>query len=115
VVIVCSGRGGLPAYDDTLCAGTIAEHVRTCLRDASPPEWLGEGARIALAVAAEARQHGIRAALGASDAGRAVGEVGLEEDLDWCAEVDATDVVPRVAGNARDGLLVVRRWAAPQK
>jgi 2-phosphosulfolactate phosphatase len=112
VVLVCSGRGGLPAYDDTLCAGVIAGYVQAGMRNAGQSARLGEGARIALAAAFEGQRLGMRAALTASDAGRAVVEVGLEGYLDWCAAIDATDVVPQVVGTAQGGLLVMRRWDA---
>lgn len=115
IVVVCSGRGGLPAYDDTVCAGIIAARVRARLRERDRPMWLGEGARIALGAAADAKRMGLREALAASDAGRAIAEVGLEADLDWCAAVDVTDVVPYVAGTGRDGLLVVRHRGATEK
>ena len=110
VVVVCAGRGGLPAYDDALCAGMIAARVQAAGLEAGWVVSLGDGARIALATAADAERVGALAALSASDAGRVVVEVGLAEDLEWCAALDATDVVPRVAETALGGLLVIRRW-----
>lgn len=110
IMVVCSGRGGLPAYDDTLCAGIIAARVLTRLDDERRSPRVGEGARIALATAEDARRIGMRAALAASDAGRAVVEVGLERDLDWCAAIDATDVVPYVIGITQDELLLIGHW-----
>jgi 2-phosphosulfolactate phosphatase len=113
IVIVCSGRGGLPAYDDTVCAGVLAARVQASAQRLRRTVSLGDGARIALATAAEAQRGGIPAALTASDAGRAVVEVGLAGDLEWCAAIDTTDVVPQVAEIRPNGLLVVRRSAAP--
>jgi 2-phosphosulfolactate phosphatase len=112
VVVVCSGRGGLPAYDDTLCAGMIATRVQAAAHRTGRVVRLGEGASIALAAAGEAQRAGVLAALKASDAGRAVVEVGLSADLDWCAASNTTDVVPQVTGTTSEGLLVVERREA---
>lgn len=97
IVIVCAGRGDRPAYDDTLCAGVLARHIQ---REA---ERLGrrvvprDGGLIAAGVAGQAREHGgLAAALGRSAAARAIQSAGLGADIAWCADVDATTLVPRV-------------------
>ncbi len=102
IVIVCSGRDDQPAYDDTICAGFILRR----LMDAAPARGravaLESGAQNALATLAgvEARG-GIRAALAQSGAYRAIQRIGLAADLDWCAAIDVTTVVPRVTGSFR--------------
>ncbi len=107
LVIVCSGRGALPAFDDTLCAGYLiaalldATHAER--RDAS----LGEGARIALSVWRDVeRGADLPAALASSDAGRAITSIGLGADLEWCAAIDATSIVPVLTGEMGDLLAI---------
>lgn len=99
IIVVCSGRGGRPAYDDTLCAGALIEETARLLRDAGAECDLGEGARLARAVwRHEADAGGVEDALAASDAGQAVLQVGLGVDLGWCAARDVATVAPRVTG-----------------
>ena len=110
VVIVCSGRDAVPAYDDTVCAGYLVERLLAQASAAHVAISLREGARIALA-SAQAALAGrpVHEALASADAARAVVRVGLAGDLRWCAEVDATSVVPAVIAGAqesRDGIAV---------
>jgi 2-phosphosulfolactate phosphatase len=110
IMVVCSGRGGLPAYDDTLCAGYLVHALLRSAATHTVAAELGEGARIAAAVYEAAERAGpLRDALATADAARAIARIGLAGDLDWCAAVDATDVVPELAGDAPvAGLLTVR-------
>jgi 2-phosphosulfolactate phosphatase len=110
ICVVCGGRGALPAYDDTICAGLIVMCAARYLAESGIPHQLGEGARIAAAASAHASRTGLPEALGASDAARAVAAAGLTADLDWCAAVDTTKVVPWVAGTTEMGLLIVEQW-----
>ncbi len=105
--IVCAGRGRRPAYDDTICAGYIVGCIEQALSESGWPYRVEEGARIASATLRDAQHIGVRAALAQSEAGRAVTAVGLAPDLDWCAEIDATGVVPTVMGRDRGGALLV--------
>lgn len=100
VVFVCSGRTGHPAYDDTLCAGYLAREFLRQADASETPCLLGEGVRVALAVAEDgaATRARIREALAISDAAAAIRRVGLAGDLDFCADVDATALVPTVVG-----------------
>jgi phosphosulfolactate phosphohydrolase-like enzyme len=103
-VIVCAGRGGRPAFDDTLCAGYLAERIRVEAAAAGFATEYGDGARIACAVNAATAtgtgrgSGGLRGLLAEGDAGRAVLAVKLGADLDWCAAIDATRVVPAAVG-----------------
>src|SRR5262249_26581154 len=98
-----------------LCAGflvrTLTERTGTLDRHAVV---LTESARIALAVVAEAERHGgLRAALATSAAAQAVECIGLASDLDWCAAVDVTTLVPSVVGvDVQRDLLVVEAVSA---
>ncbi|HEX8034601.1 MAG TPA: 2-phosphosulfolactate phosphatase [Ktedonobacterales bacterium] len=101
IVVVCSGRGGRPALDDTLCAGYLVRRLVNFATEAGMPTLTRESARIALAVLAEAEHSGsLRDALSDSSAARAVERIGLVADLDLCATVDASNVVPMVSHQA---------------
>jgi 2-phosphosulfolactate phosphatase len=111
IVVVCAGREGQPSYDDTLCAGYLIERIEAEAAARDLGVMMESGARIARDACRYVmeRPDGLRAALGESDAGRAIRSVGLEADLDWCAAIDATDVVPYVATvDAERDLLVLR-------
>ncbi len=89
VVIVCAGKKGRFALDDTLCAGEI---VRRIVDGGARGATLAEDAR---AAADLARLHGVSAAvLAGTAAGRALVEVGLGDDLELCAAVDRHKIVP---------------------
>lgn len=110
VHIVCAGRDGRAAYDDTLCAGYLTRAIiERAEAVGGSPIALGDGAHIALAVAEEAERSGpLRTALAISAAARSLERIGLTADLDWCAATDATDLVPRVvAVDRQHDLLVV--------
>ena len=122
IVIVCSGRGDAPAYDDTLCAAILARATLATaagMPDESRSGALAvipdESARIALAtldqyeaLAARGVYGSLRDALATSGAARAITGVGLGADVALCAELNATTAVPRVMGYdaARDLLIV---------
>jgi 2-phosphosulfolactate phosphatase len=110
IMVVCSGRGGRPAYDDTLCAGYLVRDVERAAAVRNRAVELGEGARIALGVLEAAEISGtLRDALARSGAARAIERIGLSDDLTWCAATDTTEIVPVLSGEAgTTGLLVVR-------
>lgn len=105
VIIACAGKEDRPGLDDVACAGHLVRAVRR--RSGDEPE-LGDGARDALAVAVLLEEPDA-GWLASTAAGRALVEVDLEEDLAWCAEMDASLGVPvlrdraevRLAGSAR--------------
>jgi 2-phosphosulfolactate phosphatase len=105
LVIVCSGRLGRPAVDDTLCAGVLLEHLERLAPTSGCALTVLDGARLARQVAAgtAARIDLLRA----SAAGQAVVSVGLEADLAMCGAVDASQSVPRVVGTHPAGFLIV--------
>jgi 2-phosphosulfolactate phosphatase len=79
-VIVCSGYKDAFAIDDAYCAGRIV-----ALLDAD---------RSDSAVAAELIAERFPNAIDGINA-RTYGPPGLEDDIAWCSQVDALDVVPR--------------------
>jgi|SRR5690348_12713352 len=111
VVFVCAGRGGRPAYDDTVCAGYLARS----LRHAAGAERiiLGENARMACDLLAHVEATvGIEAALRTSDAGQAVERIGLGADIALCAAANTASALPTIAGMYRDTDLYVVEDAA---
>ena len=109
VVVVCAGRDGLPAQDDTLCAGYLIRCLQEAVRAGGHAAILSDRAQEALALMERAEQgSGLRNALASSDAAQDIRRIGLEGDLDWCTAVDAATLVPRVTGSlAGHDLLVV--------
>jgi 2-phosphosulfolactate phosphatase len=82
VVIVCAGFQGAFAFDDAYCAGRIVQ--------------LLDGERSDAAKAAELVARAYADAYEGLTA-RTYGPPGLEEDIRFCARVNALDVVPRFA------------------
>jgi 2-phosphosulfolactate phosphatase len=109
LVIVCSGRLGRPAVDDTLCAGVLLASLERLAPAYDYALELREGARLSQAVYAGASS--LYGMLWASAAGQAVVRVGLKDDLALCADVDASRSVPLVVGADPAGLLIVERAA----
>jgi 2-phosphosulfolactate phosphatase len=107
IVLVCSGRDGGPAYDDTLCAGCLVDGIQRAALNRGRPIALAEGARIAAAVWADVARRSVRAALADSQAGQAVIAAGLEQDLDWCAALDVGTLVPAITGEMVSSELLV--------
>jgi 2-phosphosulfolactate phosphatase len=80
VVIVCAGFKGSFAFDDAYCAGRIVAALA--------------GDRTDAALAAELVARAFPDPLAGLNA-RTYGPPGLEADIEYCARVDALDVVPR--------------------
>lgn len=90
LLIACAGKEGRLGLDDHLCAGLIVGEL-----EASVPEArLSDGARSACATA---REIGVPSAafLATTAAGQALVDIGLEADLEYCAELDVSPSVPR--------------------
>jgi 2-phosphosulfolactate phosphatase len=109
LLLVCSGRLGRPALDDTLCAGVLLEQLERLASSSGCALTLRDGARLALRVSAGTPD--LSEALRASAAGQAVVKVGLESDLAFCAAVDVSQSVPQVVGTDSAGFLVMERIA----
>lgn len=87
VSIVCAGVEGAFAMDDAYCAGRLVTLLA------------GEGTDAARAAARICESFDdAGAGLRASQSARNLLAAGLEEDIAWCARVDALTVVPRVVG-----------------
>jgi 2-phosphosulfolactate phosphatase len=90
---------------DLYVAGTIAMRIVAGAQLAGVILTLTEGAQMALTIAGTSIAPGTL--LRRSEAGQAVIAAGLESDLDWCAELDTTRIVPRVMARGPQGELVV--------
>ena len=98
VVVVCAGKAGRFAMDDTVCAGHI---LRRVLHGFGGPVVLDERARAAVDLAGV---HEVSAEmLTRTEAGRALVEVGLGGDLALCASADRHKIVPMM----RDRIITV--------
>lgn len=88
VVIVCAGRQGHFSLDDALCAGHL---VKRMLADSEEDHELNDAARAvrALASARKPTKRFLRLTAG----GASLIEIGLDDDLKICADVDRHDIV----------------------
>jgi 2-phosphosulfolactate phosphatase len=88
--VVCAGRRGnaIPCLDDTYAAGTIARRIA----GACPSGQLSDAAKMACLVADAAGSP--LEVLTRSATGEVLRRAHSEADIDWCARVDVTDVVP---------------------
>jgi 2-phosphosulfolactate phosphatase len=88
-VLLCSGRERQFALEDAVCAGLLAAR----LGEATPGPWELNDAAIA-AVALAGRFGSPQELFPMTEAGRAIAEVGLGDDLSFCAQLDRHHVVP---------------------
>ena len=89
VVIVCAGKAGSFALDDTVCAGHI---LRRVLEGWTGPVAMDERARAAVDLAGLHEVSGDM--LAGTEAGKALIDVGLGGDLALCASADRHKIVP---------------------
>jgi 2-phosphosulfolactate phosphatase len=104
IMLVCAGRGDRVAIDDLYTAGIIVTQIEQEMARQQRSLTLTEEANIARDLTKIAGDP--FDVLRRSDAGRAIIDIGLENDLSVCAAVDVTEIVPRVQLQD-DGELVV--------
>jgi 2-phosphosulfolactate phosphatase len=90
IVVACAGRRGMPILDDTYFAGAFVKRLRALLPDAE----VGDGALIAQAVT-EALP--VDVAFRESESGLVMAELGLQEEISFCARVDVYSCVPQAS------------------
>lgn len=95
IIIVCAGQDDSFSLDDALCAGHLIQRLLTDMDD--EPD-LNDASRAAQALA-QARKP-TRRILSLAAGGAAVIEIGLEDDLHICADVDRHDIVVQMRDQA---------------
>jgi 2-phosphosulfolactate phosphatase len=91
ILIACAGTEGNYASEDALCAGIIASRL---LVEVDPGQLsLGDGARIAIAYAAEGASHP-KEVLTSAAHGKVLASLGMRRDLALCSVIDSIDLVP---------------------
>jgi 2-phosphosulfolactate phosphatase len=88
-VLVCSGRAGRVSMDDAWCAGHLVERLCAEIQDYR----LTDAAQAAFDLA-RSRGKPTPERLADTSAGRALGTLGLGGDLEVCADLDGSRVVP---------------------
>ncbi len=91
VVLICAGKEDRFAFDDTLCAGMIIKRLTETLGEEAT---LDDASRAASTLAG--CQEVTPALLQRTASGAALANVGLEADLDLCAEIDRHAIVPEM-------------------
>ena len=94
VHVLCAGTNGQVAAEDVLVGGAIAAHIAHARNDTEPP--VDHAVRLAIAQwrAASASPAATLAAIRAAQGGRNLIEIGMHEDVDYCARMDILPVVP---------------------
>lgn len=87
VLILCAGREDAFALEDAVCAGMLLRSLLDRGVQLDP----GDGARAVLALAGDFTPD--EAFLSSTEAGHALRDAGMGEDLAWCARLDAFDLV----------------------
>ncbi len=93
ILLVCAGREERFAVDDSYCAGFLVSQLMTLL-SASQNFSLGDGAQAALGIFGYYRDD--KKLLEMSGAGKAIIEIGLEEDINFLLQKDLFDCVPEL-------------------
>jgi 2-phosphosulfolactate phosphatase len=103
--VVCAGRLRRFVLEDAVAAGVIVTRIVEAADASGITTNLTDAARVAVRL--RDSYPDTLAALLDSDGGRVLREIGQEEDIPFCAEVDVTDTVPIL----RDGSpMRIERW-----
>lgn len=100
LLIFPSGDEGRFSLEDVVCGGMLIDRI---LNEKRGPVSLTDASQAALILYLRFRENPVEA-LRLSSHGKDLMERGFEEDLDYCAQVDMTDIVPTF----RDGVIRVR-------
>lgn len=87
-VIVCAGKQGRFSLEDMLCAGAIADRAA---KDRAFK--LSDSSQAALALYRKQKKR-LAAALGKTQHGAYLVSLGFKADIEYCARIDSTDIVP---------------------
>ena len=91
IVVLCAGMEGLFSLDDAVCAGALAQCIRS---DIGCEVTLNDAAMGAIEMALTFRINSHF--LASTTTGQRLIEIGCREDLDLCAEVDRHSAVPEM-------------------
>lgn len=91
IVVVCAGMEGLFSLDDAVCAGALVQRIRAASEIECELNDAAMGA-VEMALTFRVNAH----FLASTFTGRHLKELGLEEDLEDCAEIDRHSVVPEM-------------------
>jgi len=91
IVVVCAGMQGLFSLDDAVCAGALVQRIRTAAKVDVELNDAAMGA-VEMALTFRINAH----FLASTSAGQHLIKIGLQEDLDACAEIDRHSVVPEM-------------------
>jgi 2-phosphosulfolactate phosphatase len=91
LIIVCAGMEGLFSLDDAVCAGALVQRIRAA---ADVDFELNDAAMGAVEMALTFRVNAHF--LGSISTGKRLIEIGLQDDLEICAEMDRHSVVPEM-------------------
>ena len=108
--VVCAGLKRRFVLDDAVAAGVIAARIVEVARSAGLVANLSDAARAAVRLYESYPD--TLAALVDSDGGRTLVDIGEEEDLPYCAEVDVTDTVPVLRDGQPMRILRLSEWVA---
>lgn len=93
VLLVCSGRNGGLALEDFVCAGMIVDRLAAALGEEQLS--MSDSAYLSrLAYQTMEQTKGLAKGLAETDHGRDLVELGLGEDIRFCAQVGVIDIVP---------------------
>lgn len=107
VGILCSGRKGRPAWDDTLCAGLLVAYLAEHFSNMR----LTDGAK--LAHLAWMGSKNFKSSLMSADHAVFLDKIGYGNDVTFAGEIDATTVVPELHELPEgDGMRVVLKAAS---
>ena len=113
IAVVCSGEVGnsdgeatRPSVEDAFSAGAVVERLVALAGEGGTPPRLGAGARLVRRTFA-AYGGSAQAAFADSPHAADLQRLGFEADLDFAAQLDATDCVPLASVDA-EGRVVVR-------
>jgi 2-phosphosulfolactate phosphatase len=90
ISVITSGQQGVFSLEDTVCAGRVVQSVRKHVRNKAD---ITDTAR-ASEILFDYFRGDLLGMLRSTTRGRYLREIGLGEDLPFCARVDATDLVP---------------------
>jgi len=103
--ILCSGREGRPAWDDTLCAGLMVAQ----LIEHFPDIRLSEGARLAFLTWRDTEN--FTSSLKSAEHAIFLEKLGFGDDVSFAGEINATHVVPELCETSHSSIRVVLKPA----